>query len=359
MKFKLLILFVSASIIFYSCDVEHPVEPEYFIENFNYQTGTTSQAGLTDSLIFGGINYALQSGFINSVIIIKNNKLITENYFNGTSQSTVFDVKSVTKSYVSTFAGIAIDKGLLSLDAKMIDYFPELKDHLPDQRIKNITIRHLLTMTSGLKSDALVFPDIAINDWTSQILSFPLDNEPGTFYRYSDSGAYLLSAVITKATGQNTFEFAKNNFFNPLNYALQGWTKTTAGVPIGGSTMMFTPRNMAVLGLLFLNKGKLNGRQIVSENWINAATVDQVNWQNEEWGPVKKLGYGYLWWTGEMHGKKVYMAVGYGGQFIFCVPEYNYIISIISNGNVYNATASEQSGKILQIISDYFLPAVK
>ncbi len=359
MKFKILLLITVASFVFYSCDVEHPVEPEFFIENYNFQTGTTGQVGLTDSLIFGGINYALQTGFVNSVIIVKDNKLITENYFNGTSQNTVFDIKSVTKSYVSTFAGIAIDKGLLSLDAKMIDFFPELKDHLPDQRIKNITVRHLITMTSGLKPDALIFPDIAINDWTSYILSYTLDNEPGTFYRYSDSGAYLLSAVITKATGQNTFEFAKNNFFNPLNYALQGWTKTTTGVPIGGSTMMFTPRNMAVLGLLFLNKGKLNGRQVVSENWINNATIDQVRWQNEEWGPVKKLGYGYFWWTGEMNGRKIYMAVGYGGQFIFCVPDCNFIVSIISNGFVLSATANEQSSKILQIIADYFLPAVK
>jgi len=350
---------VAAAICISSCKVEQTVEPEYFIENYQWQEGTTAETGLVDSILYAGMSKASLTPFINSVLIIKNNKLVTSGYYHGTGGNTVFDIKSVTKSFMSTFIGMAIDKGILSLDSKLTDFFPEYKEHAVDNRINNITVRHLLTMTGGFKPDDAIYPLVTTPDWTQYILSFTLDNDPGTYYRYSDAGAYLLSAILTKATGKNTFEFAKMNFFNPLNFALQGWYQTSTGVPVGGAGMMFTPKNVAVLGLLFLNKGKLNGTQIVSENWVNEATKDQVGWQNEEWGAIKKLGYGYLWWVGEMNGRKIYSAIGYAGQFVFCIPDANMIVAISSNSEVYSAEASTQSSEIISLISQYFIRAIK
>jgi CubicO group peptidase (beta-lactamase class C family) len=356
---RLLFLCFIVSVFICSCTIEHSSEPEPTVTNYLWEIGTISSVGLNDSLINRGVSVAGLTGFVNSVLIIKNGKLVSTNYFNASNSNTIHDIKSVTKSYISAFVGIAIDKGLFTLDSKLTDFFPTIKAHAPDPRINNITVRHLLTMTSGLKSDLQIYPDIAITDFTEYILSFPLDNDPGTFYRYSDSGAYLLSALITKASGQNTFEFANNYFFSLLGYELQGWVKTAAGVPIGGSTMMFTPKNMAVLGLLYLNGGRLNGKQIVSADWVNTSTTDKVHWTNEEMGAIKKLGYGYLWWTGEVNGRTIYTAQGYAGQFIFCIPDTDMVIAVTSDNDVYSTMASEQSLKVLDIISQYFIPAIK
>lgn len=348
-----------ASVFLYSCTIEQSTEAEVTIVSYPWQTGTPASVGLNDTLLNGGMTVAVQGGFIHSILIIKNNKLVSANYFRGSGPNTVHDIKSVTKSYMSAFVGIAIDKGLFTLDTKLTDFFPTIKAHPADPRINNITVRHLLTMTSGLKSDAQIYPDLSITDYTNYILSYPLDNDPGTVYSYSDAGAYLLSALITKAAGQNTYEFANSYFFSPLGYELQGWVKTAAGVPIGGSTMLFTPKNLAVLGLLYLNGGRLNGKQIVSANWVNTSTTDQMNWTNEEMGAIKKLGYGYLWWTGEVNGRKIFSALGYGGQFIFCIPDADMVIAVTSNNEVYSSTANEQTQRILGIISEYFIPAIK
>ncbi len=356
-NYTLLIISLIFIIGISSCTVEHIVDPPYDIAEFQWEYTTPSQVGLKDSLIYAGLSDAAAAGEINSVLVIKNSKIAASAYYNGTGTSTVYDVKSVTKSYLSLFTGIAIDKGIITLDSKLTSFFPEIKNALPDQRINDITVRDLLTMTSGLKDDAVTFPTMPINNWLQFMLSFPLDHDPGTYYRYSDSGAYLLSALLTKAAGINTYQFARANYLDPLNISIQGWFYNPDGIPLGGSTMEFTAKNMAVLGLLYLNKGKLNGKQIVSESWVNQSVTDRMGWQNEEMGALKNLGYGYMWWTGEMNGHKVYSAIGYGGQMVFCSPDHNMVIAFCSNGNVDSGQATATTHKALDIIAKYFLPA--
>lgn len=359
---KQIVPFVAAIItvlIFHSCTIDQTTEPQYEIVSYNWEYALPADVGLNTNLIYRGIDEAQFTGFMNSVLVIKNSKIVGVGYLNNSSSSAVYDVKSVTKSFVSAFAGIAVSKGLLNLDQKLTDFYPLLKNVVGDKRINDITVRHLLTMTSGLKSDDVIFPNETIINWVEYILSFPLDTAPGTVFRYSDTGAYLVSAIITKATGKNTFEFAKENFFNPLDFSLQGWYYSPDGIPIGGSTMKFTTKNMAVLGLLYMNKGKLNGKQIIPEEWVNASVTDYMNWTGEEWGALKKVGYGFFWWTGEMNGYKVFSAVGYGGQLVFCIPALDMIIAVCSDSNVNSMAAGEHTTRIMNLISEYFIPAAQ
>lgn len=353
-----LMMIIPLILVTNSCDKEFTVEPEYEISAYPWEFALPGDLGLNDSLIVNGFHETINIGNIYAVVIIRNGKVGATFYTSGTTSTSIYDIKSATKSYMSAFIGIAIQKGILSLDTKITDYFPTAKAGAQDPRVNDITVRHLLTMTSGLQKDDIIFPDISVSGWVDRILHYPLDNDPGTTYRYSDSGVYLLSALLTKAAGKNTFEFAKENFFTPLNFSVQGWYYNLDGVPIGGSTMQFTPKNMAVIGQLYLNKGKLNGVQILPESWINASLTNYRNWQNEEIGAMKKLGYGYLWWLGEMNGHKVFSAIGYGGQFVFCVPDYNMVIAVNCNPDLNWEKAGEQEVKILNLISKYFLPAV-
>jgi CubicO group peptidase (beta-lactamase class C family) len=120
--------------------------------------------------------------------------------------------------------------------------------------------------------------------------------------------------------------------------------------------MFFTTRNMAVLGLLYLNNGKLNGQQIVPEEWVNKSLIYSGG-SGIVWGSLSKGGYGYLWWLGQLAGKKVFFALGHGGQYIVCVPDLNMIIAATSDPNLDWNISDEHERAVLQIISDYIIPA--
>jgi CubicO group peptidase (beta-lactamase class C family) len=328
------------------------------LHNYNGQYDSLKGLGFNDSLVNAGLSKAQSSGYINSIVLIRNSKIAVERYFRNTDANTAFDVKSVTKSVISALVGNAIKGNYITLDTKLIDALPEYNNILTDERIKKITVRHLLTMTSGLKKDDYLYSFYNVNkDWVSTILSCQLDNEPGTEYRYSDAGAHLLSVIITKKTNQNTFNFAGSTIFNYLNIELLKWSADPQGIPFGGSGLYLTTREMAVLGVLYLNNGFYAGMPLVPKEWIKASTTDYTGWLNQARGKITNVGYGYLWWFGKMQGHEVYSATGYAGQFIFCIPDLNIVVATSAPSDVDGRQAGIQSNKLIEIVNDYFIPA--
>lgn len=272
---------------------------------------------------------------INGIVIIEDNKTVFENYYNDYSTNDTHHVASVTKSILSALIGIAIDKGYIkSVHQKITDFFPKYKLE------SNITIEHLLTMTAPYPFENFKesFEELCMqNDWVNYTLNNIIKSKYTGEFKYSSSGAHLLSSIITSATGKNACEFANEYLFKPIgikeipNYKmdgfgfeelfgkkLKGWAKDPHGNSTGGWGLSLSPKDLVNFGLLYLNGGNINNTQVISEKWIKKSIEKNPN------------NYGYLWWLRDEDIVFYYSAIGDGGNAICCIPEKNIIIAICS-----------------------------
>lgn len=294
---------------------------------------------------------------IHSLVIVKNNKLVYENYFNGYDREMLHNLYSASKSFTSALVGIAIDKGFIpDTNTKILPYFQEYAPFDYDSPEKqNITIRNLLTMTSGIEC----------NDWDPAsaggeeklytrkgilryLLNLPMTDAPGSNPKYCSGGVMLLSNIISKTTGQNYAAFAKSVILEPLGitkYKFNYREKNEQDTP---DQIYMRPRDMAKFGMLFLNNGKWNNNQLVSSEWINSSLQPRVKLGN--------IDYGYLWWSRSVFingaSTRIYWAMGNGGQFIYIIPSLNLVVAI-TGGNI-DSPYTDQGGIIL---SNYIIPA--
>ncbi len=334
-----------------ACSNNSVTEPDFdtIVDNYPWQYGTLQELGFQEYLINQGFDEAQASGYINGIVIIRNGKIAAERYYRNTTSGTVFDIKSATKSFTSALVGNAIKRNYFTLETKLMDVFPEYNSFPTDVRVRNITVRHLLTMSSGIKSDdELNLINHQDDNWVSRIITQRLDFEPGSTWRYSDAGVHLLSAIIQKKTNQNTMAFANSTIFNYLNITLQSWLPDPQGIPFGGSNLKMNLKSMATLGILYLNNGIHNYRPVIPEEWISASLTDHTG-----------LGYGYLWWLKTINGHRVFAAMGYAGQMVVCIPDYNMVIGTSAPSDVADAQAIIQADKLWTIISNYFIPAAQ
>jgi CubicO group peptidase (beta-lactamase class C family) len=277
---------------------------------------------------------------------------------------TPHNVMSVSKSFLSAITGLALQQGYIdSLEEKMLDYFPEYIYPDMDNRKHAITIRHLLTMHMGIANEAdnsygVYWEIYNSGNWIKTTIEYPLKYAPGERMSYNTFQTHLLSAIIAKATGKSTLEFARQYLFNPMGITVDAWEKDPQGYYFGGNAMHFTPREMAVLGYLYLNDGILNNVRIVPREWVHLTTTAFTNWQNREWGAWKDYNYGYLWWLGKINNDRLFMAYGYGGQFVINFPDLNLIVVATAKNLVDPDTSTLQEWAIFDIISKHILTSV-
>jgi len=262
---------------------------------------------------------------IYSLLLVRNGYLVVERYFREGHRTKPHNLKSAAKSVLSALIGIAIDEGLLRLDQPINEFLPQGKD-LNDPRKADITVRHLLTMTSGLKPTSYQAYNAWVlkGDWVKTALDQPLVADPGTSFQYSTGNAHILSAVLTAATGMSTQEFAIRKLFDPMNIKVQGWDTDPKGIYQGGNNLSLIPRDMAKIGQLYLDGGKLGDRQLVPKWWVDASTRAGHLSTHEVYGT-----YGYLWYL-RPGGEDAFVAVGYGGQYIYVSPAYNCVVVVTS-----------------------------
>jgi CubicO group peptidase (beta-lactamase class C family) len=308
---------------------------------------------------------AQAKGFIDGLMVIRNGYIVSEKYFNGYDEFQPHNIMSVSKSFLSAIVGIAIDQGYIkSLDEKMLDYFPEYISSDLDPRKYDITIRHLLTMRMGIKDesddDYGVYWDFYHSDnWIKKVIESPLVFNPGEKMRYNTFQTHLLSAIIAKTTRQSTFDFAAKVLCTPLKISIHSWEQDPQGVYFGGNSMFFTPREMAMLGYLYLKNGKLNDQQIVPESWIDLTLSPSTNMAHpNEWGAFKNYNYAYLWLLGQINQYDLFMGYGYGGQFVVVFPDLNLIVVSTAKSEVDPDKSTIQEWAIFEIISKYILPAI-
>ena len=290
---------------------------------------------------------------IHSVLIIKNGKLVFEEYFPGKdvyskytsyTRDDLHFLASVTKSFSSTLTGIAIDKGVINgTDENLGNFFPEYKNELSADNKAKIKLHHVLSMSAGFDWDEQVYsPNDPRNvmrkmfnskDIIGFILNRPIKDKPGSKFMYNSGLSMLLGTIVEKRSSLKLTEFAEKNLFNPLGISRYAWTYI-GKVPESAGGLSLRPRDMAKLGYLFFKKGKWNGKQIVPEKWVKDATSQYVT------PPRTGTGYGYQWWLikWEIDNTTIegYFAAGWGGQRIFVFPALDAVVVLTAGNHYYN-----------------------
>jgi len=258
-----------------------------------------------------------------SLLIVHNGDLVFEKYFSGATAKEANGVASVTKSVTAILFGVAMAQGKLAGPAMTVGYFfPQETTGLGDPRTKHITLRQLLTMTTGLRwhdRGELFWRHAHSRNRFRNMLAQPQLHEPGTVYNYSTAVSHLIGGVVAQATGQSLLEFGNANLFGPLGETVKRWGRDPMGHNTGGRGLMLTPRQMAKLGQLLLQNGKWGDQQIVPAAWLREATAMHVRFDDS-------AGYGYQFWVRELAGCASYYAIGRGGQFIVVVPEKDLVV---------------------------------
>jgi CubicO group peptidase (beta-lactamase class C family) len=257
---------------------------------------------------------------LRSFLVSLGGEILVERYYKGARASRPANIKSASKSVMSALIGIAIERGdLPGLDAPIGRYFPQ---YLSEEDPKSaITLEDLLSMRSGLESTSSrnYGAWVSSRSWVRHALERELIEQPGGRMIYSTGNTHLLSAILTKATGESTWAFAQDALARPLGFELARWPRDSEGIYFGGNDMEMTPRQMWAFGELYRNRGRAGGEQVLPEWWIDRTFLPR--------GRSRYSGreYGYGWWMRELGGRKTYYAWGYGGQFIFLVPDLELV----------------------------------
>lgn len=318
---------------------------------------------------------------INSLLIVKNGMLVLETYYpgeditmnNGLSftrkefnRDTLHCLASVSKSVTSVLFGIASDQGLISdLDEKFFDSFPEYSALSMDGKDR-VTVRQMLNMTTGFSWNENTYDYSDERNDLNQMyfspdpirymLEKPLIDAPGEVFLYSSGVTNLLGEILNRKTGIPLAEYAGEQLFSPLGITQYEWLSfpNAPQMAVTSSLLYLRPRDMAKIGQLILNNGIWNGRQIVSEEWIKNSTSESVR-LSQDLSPVfRETGYGYQWWRGRFKNGEtdVIFAGGWGGQFIFVVPELDMVI--VLTGSDYNGNYAN----VLDIVNRYILAPI-
>lgn len=288
---------------------------------------------------------------VDSVLVVRNGKLVYEYYFNRTHRNQVHNLASVGKSIASATLGIALQRGKVqSVDQSIYDFMPYQDYKNWDEAKAAITIKNLLTMRAGW--DCGNVDDLESNcgrpmqrqeDPYKWVLDLPMAAEPGTRFNYNDAAPTFIQIIVSQAEARELNEYTMEHLFTPMGI--------THGLVDGG----LTPREMAKFGQLFLQKGRWGDQQLVSEAWVEASTSVQVPFRTPS---AFAKGYGYYWWVTDLSsGDTVYpsfMAVGNGGQYIIVVPDLELVL--VFTGQNYNNF--EQSSRVIGLVNDIVLPAV-
>jgi CubicO group peptidase (beta-lactamase class C family) len=311
---------------------------------------------------------------VHAILIERSGRLVYEEYFSGQDErwgrplgvvaftrDTKHDLRSITKSVVSALVGIARDSGAIrSLDAPLLDYFPEYADlQQPDRQ--RITIRHALTMSAGLEWNEQVPYNNPQNDEIAMTrsadplryaLSRAIVAAPGTKWRYNGGTTQVLGTIVQRATKQPLADYAQAALFSPLGITEFEWLGNLAGVPSAASGLRLRPRDLARFASLYLHDGQWNGRQIVPRDWVHESTRRQLTFPGDA-----TRGYAYQWWHTCYSTRSGFIevptAVGNGAQRVFLLRGQQTAVTVLSGR--YNDFRTNPPERLLL---DYIIPAL-
>lgn len=290
---------------------------------------------------------------VHGILVLKDGKLVVEEYFYQFSADSLHPLRSATKSIVSALTGLAIqDKKIIGERDRVLPYFPEYTIANPSEEKQRITVADLLANTSGLACD-ISDPSSPGNeevmdhsrDWVKFTLDLPMAAAPGTRGMYCSGNPITLGRIIEKAEKMPLPEYARQKLFSPLGINAYRWVfKPDSSRADDFCQLHLRPRDMAKFGQLYLDSGRWQGRQIIPKSWVVQSTAEH--------SVVQGVSYGYLWWRKYLlaHGVRYdgFSAQGNGGQRIFICPAQKLVVVMV--GGSYNRQSSADA-----IIARYVL----
>ncbi len=277
---------------------------------------------------------------IHSAMIVRDGTVVYSRWQSEGIDTVPHVLHSVSKTFTATAVGLAISEGKLALADKVADFFP---DKLPEEvsdNLKKMTVRDLLTMSCGHDEEPSAHR-AEEQDWIKAFLAHPVVHEPGTFFLYNSLGTYMLSAIVQQVTGEKVVDYLDTRLFQPLHIDKPRWEESPQGINTGGWGLFLKTEDLAKMGLLLLQKGVWNGKQIIPAEWVAEMSSKQVESINpgtrmedaEAKGMTKETsdwmqGYGYQMWRCR---PGCFRADGARGQYIIVVPDKNAVIAITSD----------------------------
>ena len=334
--------------------IKLPQAPSYWPTEA-WKTSIPEMQGMDSAALEKALDLITTQGMaVHSLLIVRHGYVVLDAYFYPYMGKTPHDVASVTKSITTTLIGIAYAKGYLKgLDQPIKGFFPEYANIVDKNKKQSITIRNLMRMASGF--DCGYAPDepelLAMRnseDWLEYASNLPMATEPGSEFAYCSCGMHLLSAIISRCSGQSALDFARQHLFGPLGITQVGWPADSHGISHGWGDLQMYPRDMAKIGFLYLHQGRWNQQAILTSGWVTEATQKQIA------VPGQEDGYGYGWWIPSEKFGRMVEARGRGGQRIIVWPAKDIIVVITAGGIDLNKLAPVL---LPAIASDSALPA--
>jgi CubicO group peptidase (beta-lactamase class C family) len=288
-----------------------------------------------------------------SIMIVRHGKVIAEGWWSPYNAGLRHTLYSTSKSFTATAVGFAVSEKRMTVEDKVISFFP---DELPDTVspfLASLKVKDLLTMSAGMEPDPTFNVVSRDSNWVKSFLATPILYEPGTKFLYNTLATYMLSAIVQKSTGIKVIDYLKPRLFDPLSITGMDWEVDPGGINTGGWGLRLKTEDMAKFGQLFLQKGKWNGQQLLPVAWIEEASTKKIEQAPDAPRAVRDSsdwmqGYCYQMWRCR---NNCYRGDGAYGQYIIVLPEKDAVIAITCE------TADMQSE--LNLVWDYLLPALK
>ena len=297
------------------------------------------------------------------LLIVKDGRLVVEEYFGDAGREDLHDVRSVTKSVVSALTGIVLARGgIAGVEDPIGGYLDSLVSDLEPEKAA-ITIEHLLTMTSGVEWDESGgFGDytkwIQSGDHLGYLLDRPFVAEPGARFNYNSAAVHLLGVVLEQATGMELPELAHEVLFGRIGVARSRWEPLAGGFHNGGAGLDLRPRDLARFGQLYLQGGSSAERRIVPAEWVDRSTVERFDWRFSS-GALGGITYGFIRWVVPEAREPFYFAWGFGGQYVVVVPEMYLVMVTTNDWRGVGADAGRYERMTMDVLVEYMIPAFR
>jgi CubicO group peptidase (beta-lactamase class C family) len=318
-------------------------------EDFGFETGQ----------LFHALDLAEASGTVLGLVVERHGTVVAEAYGPEVSPWTLFETWSVTFTVMSLLVGHALEEGYLTdLDQTLGELLVPWNEHLDEEKA-GITVRQLLTMTSGVSrpegTAEEYFLWLEAPDQVAWVLEHPLSSHPGEQYKLDNAAAHLLAAALTQASGRSPAELAREALMEPLGIAASEWMADANGISYGGFGLRVRTRDMVKIGRLILDGGIFAGERVIRPSWIEESTVPHLH----PYPDYPDWGFGYLWKISECGGYACLYASGFGGQILVAVPGLDLAIAVNSSFSEDEEEAARNTDTAWDIVLNHVIPSVR
>jgi CubicO group peptidase (beta-lactamase class C family) len=283
------------------------------------------RAGISSNAIQSFLNIIREKSInLHSFMLLRHGKVAAEGHYRPFGESLLHPIFSISKTVTSAAIGIAIGEGLLTLEDRIADFFPDKIDGELHPYTGMMTIRHLLMM-------ATVHPkstNTQVDDWVHSFLNTPPSHPPGTVFAYDTTGTHTLCAILQKVTGMTVHEYLQPRLFEPIGIGTMKWESCPMGINKGGSGIWWTTEDLARFGQLYLQQGVWQGRQVLPQGWAELSSSRQIDNSHTRFLLEGRNGYGYQIWRSRHNS---YCFFGMGGQFVLVIPERDTVFVSTAN----------------------------